>query len=140
MKELGIHTQRLIKKQRFNIDTVDGSSRWRQGRVNLDCRITWVNTENWPHCVNIMVKGVIEDKKIYTEGEPQFLPAIDVVKRPQDNNWTNNYKKRSAIWGDQYHKQIRRFIRREVENDLRNFFKLIGMGKSLNVDKISFEK
>ena len=134
------NTQKLIKKQRFNLNTVDSNSRWRQGRVNLDYRITWVNDEYWDTKVNIMVRGKIEDKKIYTEGDPQFLPAIDVIKRPADNNWTNNYKRRSAIWGDQYHKQIRRFIRREAENDLRNFFKLIGMDQRLTIDKVNFEK
>ena len=140
MNGLEKNTQKLIKKQRFNLNTVDSNSRWRQGRVNLDYRITWVNDEYWDTKVNIMVRGKIEDKKIYTEGDPQFLPAIDVIKRPADNKWTNNYKRRSTIWGDQYHKQIRRFIRREVENDLRNFFKLIGMDQTLSIDKVNFEK
>ena len=71
MNELGIHTQRLIKKQRFNLNTMDGQSRWRTGRVNLDYRITWVTDEYWNTKVNIMVKGKIEDKKMYTEGDPQ---------------------------------------------------------------------
>ena len=140
MNGLGIHIQRLIKKQRFNLNTTDSKSRWRTGKVNLDYRITWVNDEYWETKVNIMVKGIIEDKKIYTEGDPQFLPAIDVIKKTRENSWTNDYKKRSVIWGDQYHKQIRRFIRREVEQDLHRFLKLIGINERLTIDKVNFER
>ena len=140
MNGLEKNIQRLIKKQRFNLNTVDSTVRWRQGRVNLDYRITWINNEYWDTNINIMVKGTIEDKKIYAEGDPQFLPAIDVVKKTRENSWTNDYKKRSAIWGDQYHKQIRRFIRREVEQDLHRFLKLIGINERLTIDKVNFER
>lgn len=140
MNELGIHTQRLIKKQRFNLNTMDGQSRWRTGKVNLDYRITWVTDEYWNTNVNIMVKGKIEDKKMYTEGDPQMVPAIEAVHCPKTRDWGESYRRRSVIWGEHYNKQIRTFIRREVENELRNFFKLIGIEQTIIVNKVNFEK
>ena len=141
MTGIQLHIQRLIRKQRFTLNTVESSStRWRQGKVNLDYRITWVNDEYWNTKVNIMVRGEVEDNKVYTEGGPQMVPAIEAVHAPKDGCWDSTYRRRSAIWGEQYHKQIRRHIRSEVTNDLRNFFKLIGIEQTITVDKVNFEK
>jgi hypothetical protein len=87
-----------------------------------------------------MVKGKIEDKKMYTEGDPQMVPAIEAVHCPKTRDWGESYRRRSVIWGEQYNKQIRTFIRREVENELRNFFKLIGIDQTIIVNKVNFEK
>ena len=141
MTGIQLHIQRLIRKQRFTLNTMESSStRWRQGRVNVNYRITWVTDEYWNTRVNIMVRGEVEDKKMYTEGEPQMVSAIEAVHCPTTADWGESYRRRSVIWGEQYHKQIRRFIRREVENDLRNFFKLIGIEQTITVDKVNFEK
>ena len=80
MNGLEKNIQRLIKKQRFNLNTVDNTVRWRQGRVNLDYRITWINKEYWDTNVNIMVKGTIEDKKIYAEGDITLTQDENVMK------------------------------------------------------------
>ena len=123
MTGIQLHIQRLIRKQRFTLNTMEENSRWRQGRVNLDYRITWVNDEYWDTKVNIMVKGEIEDQKIYTEGEPKMVSAIEAVHAPREVGWDCAWRRRSAIWGEQYNKEIRKFIRSEVQDDLRNFFK-----------------
>ena len=69
-----------------------------------------------------------------------MVPAIEAVHCPYTRDWGKSYRRRSVIWGEHYNKQIRTFIRREVENELRNFFKLIGMRERIVVNKVNFEK
>ena len=141
MTGIQLHIQRLIRKQRFTLNTMEsGITRWGQGKVNLEYRITWVNDAYWDTNINIMVKGKIEDNKVYTEGGPQMVPAIEAVHAPKEVSWDCAWRRRSAIWGEQYNKQIRRYIRGEVIHDLSNFFKLIGIQQTITVDKVNFEK
>ena len=132
--------QSLIKKQRFTLNTMDEQTRWREGKMDLTYRITWVDSAPWDTRINIMVKGNIEDKKMYDHTpENKMVAATDAVYAPKED-WGETWKRRSMIWGDQYHKEIRKSIRGDVLENLRNFFKLIGITENIYVDKVNFEK
>ena len=90
--------------------------------------------------VNIYVKGKIEDRKVYDDNEASMRPATAVVYRPRETHWETNWRRRSAIWGDQYHKHIRTRVRDYAEKEIKSFFKLLGMSKRINVEKVHFEK
>ena len=147
MKTLEKNIRRLIKKQRFvlNTETVGPRRTWRRGMFDLTYRITLVGNDDYrwsPIRVNIKVKGKIEDQKSYgdTDG-PSMRPVLDVVTKKMGLGWEDSWKQKSNIWGEQYNKQIRRVIRVDVENDIKNFLKLIGIGnKAIVVDKVNFEK
>ena len=132
--------QYYIKQQRFNINTMDGTTGWREGKMDLTFRITHTVTNSWSTDVNIYVKGKIEDRKMYEDNEASMRPATDVVYRPRETSWDTNWRRRSTIWGDQYHKHIRTKVRHYAEKEIKSFFKLIGKTKRINVDKVHFEK
>ena len=132
--------QYYIKQQRFNINTMDGTTAWREGKMDLTFRITHTVSDSWSTSVNIYVKGKIEDRKVYDDNEASMRPATAVVYRPRETHWETNWRRRSAIWGDQYHKHIRTRVRDYAEKEIKSFFKLLGMSKRINVEKVHFEK
>ena len=147
MKTLGKNIQRLIKKQRFVLNTVDTTPRMthRKGMFDLTYRMTLVDMETsyGRHVrINIKVKGKIQDQKLYDDTNPVSMrPALDVVTKKNLSPWDKSWKQKSAIWGEHYNKEIRRVIRGEVHNDIKNFLKLIGMDNhNIMVDKVNFEK
>ena len=80
MTGIQLNIQSLIKKQRFILNTMDDQTRWRCGRMDVTYRVTWVDPDPWNTRINIMVKGNIEDKKMYdhTPGN-KMVAAIDAV-------------------------------------------------------------
>ena len=132
--------QYYIKQKRFNINTMDGNTGWREGKMDLTFRITHTVTDSWSTDVNIYVKGKIEDRKVYDDNKASMRPATDVVYRPRETSWDTNWRRRSTIWGDQYHKNIRTKVRHYAEKEIQSFFKLIGKTKRVNVNKVHFEK
>ena len=119
---------------------MDATTAWREGKMDLTFRITHTVSDSWSTNVNIYVKGKIEDRKVYDDNVASMRPATAVVYRPRETRWEGNWQRRSVIWGDQYHKNIRSKIRHYAEKDLRSFFKLLGMSKRINVEKVHFEK
>ena len=119
---------------------MDETTAWREGKMDLTFRITHTVSDSWSTNVNIYVKGKIEDRKVYDDNAASMRPATAVVYRPRETRWETNWRRRSVIWGDQYHKNIRSKIRHYAEKDLRSFFKLLGMSKRINVEKVHFEK
>ena len=67
-------------------------------------------------------------------------PAVDVVKKTTGLGWGDAWKQRSVVWGEQYNKNIRKTIRREVTKEIHDFLKLIGNEQNIQVDKVNFEK
>ena len=119
---------------------MDGTTGWREGKMDLTFRITHTVTDSWSTDVNIYVKGKIEDRKVYDDNQASMRPATDVVWRPRETSWDTNWRRRSTIWGDQYHKNIRTKVRHYAEKEIQSFFKLIGKTKRVNVNKVHFEK
>ena len=119
---------------------MDGTTGWREGKMDLTFRITHTVTDSWSHEVNIYVKGKIEDRKVYDDNKSSMRPATVVVWRPRETSWDTNWRRRSTIWGDQYHKNIRTKVRHYAEKEIQSFFKLIGKTKRITVNKVHFEQ
>ena len=119
---------------------MDGSTSWREGKMDLTFRITHTVSDSWSISVNIYVKGKIEDRKVYDDNKVSMRPATAVVYRPRETHWETNWRRRSAIWGDEYHKNVRTKVRHYAEKELRSFFKLIGKTKRIDINKVHFEK
>mgnify|MGYP003643975504 FL=1 len=142
MKTLDKNIQKLIKKQRLTLKNME-NSRWGNGNYDLTYRITLVSEDvYWRGTrVNIYVKGMIEDRKA-GEATPHstMRPAVDVVKKTTGLGWGDAWKQRSTVWGEQYNKNIRKTIRREVTKEIHDFLKLIGNEQNIQVDKVNFER
>ena len=48
---------------------MDGTTGWREGKMDLTFRITHTVTDSWSTDVNIYVKGKIEDRKVYDDNQ-----------------------------------------------------------------------
>jgi|TARA_R110001632_G_scaffold232385_1_gene373055 hypothetical protein len=142
MKTLDKNIQKLIKKQRLTLKNME-NSRWGNGNYDLTYRITLVSEDvYWRGTrVNIYVKGMIEDRKAGEATHHSTMrPAVDVVKKTTGLGWGDAWKQRSVVWGEQYNKNIRKTIRREVTKEIHDFLKLIGNEQNIQVDKVNFEK
>jgi len=135
MKRLPKKIQKIIKRERFTLDTTTPNDRYTKG-VKVTYRISGITTadakwfkESTPMdknlCqdiwVNIKVSGVAETGN-YQDLEKKLRPIGDVAKCKRSSRWGYN-----SLWGYQYHKKIRVHLRRHTKSEIENFLKLVGI-------------
>ena len=166
MKKLPPILKRLIKKERFSLDTTASENHWRGG-LKINYRITMVKREDedWygdstpinPRTdyssvlVNIKVSGKIETRSNRYDATTKRLVDIrDVAGKYKRchgyNNWNNSYNDNyDGMWGYQAHKRVRQEIRTNVQTEIKDFLKLMGITctnnwNGIKVNTINWEK
>jgi len=151
MKRLPKKLQQIIKKKRFNFNSVED----RDSGVNIKLRIQTIGTteERWyedetpiKHSswsklyVNIVVSGTATTRSSWN-GDNELRPIEDVARVSR-----NEYYRYDRAWGSEHHKQIRGHIRRISKKEIANYLKLFGIcddlprygGREILVKKISW--
>ena len=151
MKRLPKKLQQIIKKKRFNFNSVED----RDSGVNIKLRIQTIGTteEHWyedetpiKHSswsklyVNIVVSGTATTRSSWG-GDNELRPIEDVARVSR-----NEYYRYDRAWGSEHHKQIREHIRRISKKEIANYLKLFGIcddlprygGREILVKKISW--
>jgi hypothetical protein len=156
MKKLPIKMKRLIKEERFSLNTVTKENDW-QGGIKIDYRITMVKSDEeeyyeeltpmnneWGSIyVNLKVKGSVQLRDRW--GSEKVLTEISKACRVRRNGWGGYYDLYDSLWGSQVHKRVRKEIRSKVQNEVRNYLRIFGIKTQgwdggIQINKISFEK
>ena len=157
MKKLPNQLRRIIKGERFCIDTTEEVGRWRGG-LDVSCRITMVKADEedmyesvsplnntWGTIsVNLKVKGSIEVKG--SDDNIKHMMEIGEATKTTPNYWGSGYSSRTDyIWGHELHKRVRKEIRIRVVSEVKNYLRIFGIKTQswdggLIIKKISFEK
>ncbi len=151
MKRLPKKLQQIIKKKRFNFNSLDG----RDSGVEIKLRIQTVGTteERWDEdetpinrrgwsevYVNVVVSGTASTKARWKD-EVQLKPIEEVSKVSR-----NDCYRYDNSWGYEHHKRIRDHIRSISNKEIANYLKLFGIceglprygGRRVLVKKISW--
>ena len=136
MKRLPKKIQQIIKKKRFNFNSLED----RDSGVDITVRIQTIGTteERWyedetplKHAswsklyVNIVVSGTATTRSTWG-GENQLRPIEDVARVSR-----NCYFRYDRCWGSEHHKQIREHIRSISKKEIANYLKLFGICEEL---------
>jgi len=136
MKRLPKKLQQIIKKKRFNFNSLDG----RDSGVEIKLRIQTVGTteERWDEdetpinrrgwsevYVNVVVSGTASTKARWKD-EVQLKPIEEVSKVSR-----NDYYRYDNSWGYEHHKRIRDHIRSISNKEIANYLKLFGICEAL---------
>tara|TARA_Y100001938_G_C8080866_1_gene428967 strand:+ start:423 stop:887 length:465 start_codon:yes stop_codon:yes gene_type:complete len=151
MKRLPKKLQQIIKKKRFNFNSLDG----RDSGVEIKLRIqtvgtteerwnedeTPINRRGWSEVyVNVVVSGTASTKARWKD-EVQLKPIEEVSKVSR-----NDCYRYDNSWGYEHHKRIRDHIRSISNKEIANYLKLFGIceglprygGRRVLVKKISW--
>ena len=156
--------KRIIKKERFSLDTTSSEASWRGG-LKIDYRITMVKIEdedwndstplnpmnNWsPLIVNLKVSGKIETRSNrYDTNTTRLVDIRDVAGKYKrcggNNNWGHSYNDNyDGMWGYQAHKRVRQEIRNQVKTEIKDYLKLMGITSTtwdpIQIKTITWEK
>jgi len=147
MRKLPKILKRIIKKERFSLDTTNDGNTWRGG-LKIDYRITMVKREDedWnenispitapnnysPILVNIKVSGKIETRtNRYDDTTKRLVDIRDVAgkyKRGGGGRWYHYYNDNyDGMWGYQAHKRVRQEIRNTIKPEIKDYLKLMGI-------------
>ena len=152
MKRLPKKLQQIIKKKRFNFNSVED----RDSGVNIKLRIQTIGTTNehwyeeetpikhpsWSKVyVNIVVSGTATTGGSWNNDGNNIKPIEEVAKVGR-----SDYYRYDRAWGHEHHKQIREHIRRISKKEIANYLKLFGIcddlprygGREILVKKISW--
>ena len=153
MKRLPKKIQQIIKKEKFNFNSLDG----RDSGVDIKLRIQTIGTteERWDEnetpidrrswseiYVNVVVSGTASTKARWG-AETQLRPIEEVSQVSRDE-----YYRYDNSWGYEHHKRIREHIRSISNKEIANYLKLFGIcedlsryaGRRILVKKISWGK
>ena len=164
MRNLPKILKRIIKKERFSLDTTGSEQSWRGG-MKINYRITMVKREDedwnestplkpmndWsPIFVNLKVSGKIETRThnhdVNTESLVDIRDVAGKYKRHGGpGRWSHYYNDNyDGMWGYQAHKRVRQEIRSKVKDEIKDYLKLMGItGTSwdaIQIKTISWEK
>ena len=151
MKRLPKKLQQIIKKKRFNFNSLDG----RDSGVEIKLRIqtvgtteerwnedeTPINRRGWSEVyVNVVVSGTASTKARWKD-EVELKPIEEVSKVSR-----NDCYRYDNSWGYEHHKRIRDHIRSISNKEIANYLKLFGIceglprygGRRVLVKKISW--
>ena len=151
MKRIPKKLQQIIKKKRFNFNSLDG----RDSGVEIKLRIqtvgtteerwnedeTPINRRGWSEVyVNVVVSGTASTKARWKD-EVQLKPIEEVSKVSR-----NDCYRYDNSWGYEHHKRIRDHIRSISNKEIANYLKLFGIceglprygGRRVLVKKISW--
>ena len=156
--------KRIIKKERFSLDTTSSESSWRGG-LKIDYRITMVKREDedwndstplnpmndWsPLIVNLKVSGKIETRSNrYDDATKTLVDIRDVAGKYKrvggPGEWYHQYQDSyDGMWGYQAHKRVRKEIRNHVKTEIKDYLKLMGICSTtwdpIQIKTISWEK
>lgn len=149
MKRLPKKIQKLIKQKRFKLNTIEKDKNGSLLRgLDITIRIQTVGTVNerwWDHTPisknnhdTIYVNLVVEGNAVTTKGgygaERIINPINQVAKVERDDSWRYN-----PVWGHEYHKSIREYIRYRIESDIINYLKLFGIYDINHYDRKTIE-
>ena len=157
--------KRLIKKERFSLDTTSSASIWRGG-LKIEYRITMVKREDedwndstplnprneWsPLIINLKLSGKIETRSNrYDEDTKTLVDISDVAGKYKrvgggGGAWSHYYNDNyDGMWGYQAHKRVRQEIRNQVKTEIKDYLKLMGISSStwdpVQIKTITWEK
>ena len=150
--------KRIIKKERFSLDTTSEAS-WKGG-LKIDYRITMVKIEDedwndstplnpindWSSLIiNLKVSGKVETRSNRYDATTKTLVDIrDVAgkyKRVGKYQYRDNY---DGMWGYNAHKRVRQEIRNRVKTEIKDYLKLMGISSTtwdpIQIKTITWEK
>ena len=150
--------KRIIKAERFSLNTLNSVSNWRGG-MDINYRITMVKADDeeyyegvtpmdskWGNiAVNIKVNGCVQmEDKFGGYNNPKVKVEISKATKVKPNGWGGYYNNYDGLWGYEVHKKVRKQIRQDVLTEITNYLKIFGIkSKAWNgiyINKISFEK
>ena len=152
MKRLPKKIQQIIKKERFNFNSLDG----RDAGVDIKLRIQTIGTteERWDEdetpidrrswsevYVNLVVSGIATTRGSWNHDDSNLKPIEEVAKAGR-----SDYYRYDKAWGYEHHKRIREHIRSISNKEIANYLKLFGIcndlsrysGRRVLVKKISW--
>ena len=152
MKRLPKKIQQIIKKEKFNFNSLDG----RDSGVDIKLRIQTIGTteERWYEdetpidrrswsevYVNVVVSGTATTRGSWNSDDNNLKPIEEVAKVGR-----SDYYRYDRAWGHEHHKQIREHIRSISNKEIANYLKLFGIcedisryrGRRILVKKISW--
>ena len=152
MKRLPKKIQQIIKKEKFNFNSLDG----RDSGVDIKLRIQTIGTteERWYEdetpidrrswsevYVNVVVSGTATTRGSWNSDDNNLKPIEEVAKVGR-----SDYYRYDRAWGHEHHKRIREHIRSISNKEIANYLKLFGIcedisryrGRRILVKKISW--
>ena len=156
MKKLPTQLKKIIKKQTFSLNTLESERSWRGG-MEIDYRITMVkaeeedwydevtpiNNSEWGSIhVNLKVRGSVQVKPRYNKDRE--LVEISKGTKTKANYWGGYGTKYDELWGHEINKRVRKHIRAEVQSEVKDYLKLMGITSretdGITIKKITWEK
>ncbi len=152
MKRLPKKIQQIIKKERFNFNSLED----RDAGVDIKVRIQTIGTteERWydeetpiNRCswsklyVNIVVSGTATTRGSWNTDVNNLKPIEEVAKVGR-----SDYYRYDRAWGHEHHKRIREHIRSISQKKIANYLKLFGIsedvtrwgGRRIDIKKITW--